>query len=79
MHKNKDGEKEVICPECFEQAVGVDYKTFVYRREVAKQTMFAVLFCLCATGYAFWEKGPMYGVAGLLLTVLIFFLSGKAR
>ena len=77
--KNEQGEEEIICPACFEAATGVDYKTFAYRREVAKQTLFATLFCLGATIYAFVEKGPMYGAAGLLLTVLIFFFAGKAR
>ena len=79
VHKNNAGEKEIICQECFAAATGVDYKTFAYRREVAKQTFFAVVFCLCATAYAFWEKGPLYGAAGLVLTALIFFFSGKVR
>ena len=79
VHKNKAGEKEVICQDCFAAAAGVDYKTFAYRREVAKQTFFAVIFCLGATVYAFVEKGPMYGVIGLVLTALIYFFSGKAR
>ena len=78
-HKNAAGEREIICPECFEAATGVDYKTFAYRREVAKQTFFATLFCFGATIYAFVEKGPMYGAAGLVLTALIFFFAGKAR
>ena len=78
-HKNADGKQEIICLSCFEAATGVDYKTFAYRREVAKQTLFATLFCLAATIYAFWEKGPYYGAAGLLLTVLIFFFAGKVR
>ena len=75
----KDGAKKIICPECFEKEAGVDYKTFAYRREVAKQTFFAVIFCLAATVYAFVEKGPLYGGLGLLLTVLIFFFAGNRR
>ena len=77
--KNEAGEREIICPACFEAATGVDYKTFAYRREVAKQTFFATVFCLGATVYAFIEKGPLYGAIGLVLTVLIFLFAGKAR
>ena len=42
VHQGKDGKKEIICPACFEKEVGIDYETFRYRRENAKQTFFAV-------------------------------------
>ena len=38
VHQGKDGQKEIICPACFEKEVGIDYETFRYRRENAKQT-----------------------------------------
>ena len=79
VHKNKQGGREIICPECFEKAAGVDYKTFAYRKETAKQTLFALLLCTGATIYAFVEKGPMYGALGILLTVLVFLFSAKAK
>ena len=79
VHKDEQGEKHIICPECFEKATGIDYKTFAYRKENAKQTFFAVLFCLGATIYAFIEKGPLYGGLGILLTILVYFFSSKAR
>ena len=79
VHKNINGEREIICHECFEKATGVDYTTFLYRREAAKQTLFATLFCLAATIYAFIYEGPMYGVAGIFLTILIFLFSAKVR
>ena len=79
MHKNKEGQREVICRECFEKETGVDYETFAYRRESAKQVLFGTLFCLMATIYAFVEEGPLYGAAGLVLTVLIFLFAGKAK
>lgn len=75
----KTHEKTILCSHCFETNAGVDYKTFQYRRESAKQGCFAVLFCLCATGYAFWEKGPLYGALGLLATVLIYFFTIKIK
>ncbi len=78
-HKNKQGKQEIICPECFEKATGVDYKTFAYRKETAKQTLFALLLCLGATVYAFVEKGLLYGVLGIILTILVFMFSAKAR
>jgi hypothetical protein len=31
------------------------------------------------TIYAFVEKGPLYGALGLVLTVLIYFFSGKIK
>ncbi len=79
VHKNSRGEQEIICHECFEKEVGVDYKTFMFRREAAKQTLFATLFCLAATIYAFVEEGPLYGMAGIVITVLIFLFSAKVR
>ncbi len=79
VRKNEEGNKEIICQKCFEKAVGVDYKTFAYRKENAKQTFFALLFCIGATIYAFVEKGPLYGGLGILLTILVFLFSAKAR
>ena len=79
VHKNKEGKREVICHECFEKATGVDYKTFAYRKENAKQTLFALLFCIGATIYAFVENGPLYGVLGIVLTVLVYLFSSKAK
>ena len=79
VHKNSEGEKVIICYDCFEKEVGVDYKTFMYRREAAKQTLFATIFCLGVSIYAFIEKGPLYGIGGLIVTVLIFLFAGKAR
>ncbi|MBR3457824.1 MAG: hypothetical protein IKH16_06695 [Selenomonadaceae bacterium] len=79
VHKDSKGEKHIICPECFQKATGIDYKTFACRRETAKQTFFAVLFCLGATVYAFIEKGPLYGGLGILLTILVYLFSGKMR
>lgn len=78
-HKNKQGKVEIICPECFEKATGVDYKTFAYRKENAKQTLFALLFCIGATIYAFVENGPLYGGLGIILTILVFFFSAKVK
>lgn len=79
LHKNAKGEREVICRECFERETGVDYETFAYRRESAKQVLFATVFCLLATIYAFVEEGALYGVAGLIVTVLIFLFGGKVK
>ena len=79
IHKNIDGKQEIICHDCFKEATGVDYKTFLYRREAAKQTLFATIFCLAATIYAFVTEGPLYGAAGIFVTVLIFFFSAKVR
>ena len=79
VHKNEQGKREIICPECFEKAAGIDYKTFAYRKENAKQTLFALLLCIGATIYAFVEKGPMYGGLGIVLTVLVFLFSSKAK
>ena len=44
-HKTSDGDYEVICKSCFQAATGVDYQTFAFRRENAKMTLLAVLFC----------------------------------
>lgn len=79
VHTTEKGEKEIICPECFERIMGIDYKTFVYRKENAKQTFVAVLFCLAATIYAWFDKGWLWGIAGLILTVLVYLFSSKAR
>ena len=78
-HKTEDGREEVICKPGFKEVTGVDYDTFAFRRENAKQTLFAVVFCLAATIYAFVEKGPLWGGLGILLTVLIYFFASKAR
>ena len=77
VNKDSQGNKRVICPECFQKLSGTDYKTFAYRN--AKQTFFAVLFCLAATGYACYTKGWEWGVGGLVLTVLVYFFSSKAK
>jgi len=79
VHKNLQGQQEIICHECFEKETGVDYKTFMFRREAAKQTLFATLFCIAATIYAFVEEGWEYGVAGIFITILIFLFSAKVR
>lgn len=79
VHKNADGKQEIICHDCFKEATGVDYKTFMYRREAAKQTLFATLFCIGVTIYAFIEEGWEYGAAGVVLTILIFLFSAKVR
>lgn len=79
VHKNLDGKQEIICHDCFKEATGVDYKTFLYRREAAKQTLFATLFCIAVTIYVFIEEGWEYGVAGIFITILIFLFSAKVR
>lgn len=79
IHKNLEGKQEIICHDCFKEATGVDYKTFMYRREAAKQTLFATLFCIAATIYAFVEEGWEYGVAGIFITILIFLFSAKVK
>lgn len=38
VNKNEEGEQRIICPECFQKLTGVDYKTFAFRKENAKQT-----------------------------------------
>ena len=79
VHKAADGSKKIICPACCEKLTGVDYRTFAYRKENARQTFFAVLFCLAATGYAFYTRGWEWGVGGIVLTLLVYFFSSKAH
>lgn len=79
VHKTPEGQKEIICPECFKKITGVDYKTFAYRKENAKQTLFAVVLCLAATIYAFATRGPLYGGLGIVLTILIYLFASKAK
>ena len=79
VHKNNQGEKKIICPTCFEVATGIDYKTFAFRKENAKQTLFAVALCLVATIYAFVERGTLWGVLGIALTVLVYLFSSKVK
>lgn len=59
VNTDKDGNKRVICQECFKQEAGVDYETFAYRKENAKQISIAVIICLVMTIYAFVEKGSI--------------------
>lgn len=77
--KGDHNENNIICPDCFEKIMGVDYKTFAYRKENAKQTILAVLFCLAATVYAFCEKGWQWGALGIALTILVYLFASKAR
>ena len=79
VNKDSKGNQRVLCPECFQKLTGIDYKTFAYRKENAKQTFFAVLFCLAATGYACYTKGWEWGVGGLILTILVYLFSSKAK
>ena len=79
VHTTEAGEKKVICQECFKELTGVDYHTFALRKENAKQTFIAVLFCLACTAYAWYDKGWMWGVGGLFLTTLVYLFSSKAR
>ncbi len=79
LRHKKGGGEEIICRDCFKEITGIDYQIFAYRRENAKQTIFAVVFCLAATVYAFVEKGPLWGVLGLVLTVLVYLFASKAR
>ncbi len=79
VNKNAAGEKNIICHDCFQKIMGVDYKTFAYRKENAKQTLVAVIFCLAATFYAFLEKGPAFGALGIVLTILVYLFASKAR
>ena len=79
VHKNQQGDREIICYDCFEKETGVDYKTFAYRRESAKQLLFATIFCIFLTIYAFIEQGPLYGAAGIVITILIFLFAGKVK
>ena len=79
VNKNEEGEQRIICPECFQKLTGVDYKTFAFRKENAKQTFWAVLFCLAATVYAFMETGVEWGIGGIVLTVLVYLFSSKVK
>ena len=79
VRTDSEGNKHIICPECFQKATGVDYQTFAYRKENAKMTIVSVLFCLAATIYAFIENGVMYGCLGLVLTVLVYLFASKAK
>ena len=79
VNKNGDGTQRIICPDCFKKLTGMDYKTFAFRKENAKQTIFAVLFCLAATGYAAYTRGLEWGVGGLVLTLLVYLFSSKAK
>lgn len=79
VHKDESGEKRIICTDCFEELAGIDYKTFAYRKESAKQTLFAMICCIAATVYAFVERGWEYGVLGIVLTVLIYLFASKVR
>ena len=79
VHKDANGEKQIICQECFQKATGIDYKTFAYRKENAKQTFFAVLFCIAATIYAFMEIGPLGGGLGIVLTILVYLFASKTK
>ncbi len=79
VNKTGDGSQRIICPECFEKLTGVDYKTFAYRKENAKQTLLAVLFCIGATIYAFMEKGVEWGIGGIVLTILVYLFSSKVK
>ena len=79
VHKDQEGNQHIICHGCFKEATGVDYQTFAFRKENAKQTFFAVIFCLAATIYAFMEKGPLYGGLGIILTILVYTFSSKAK
>jgi DNA-directed RNA polymerase subunit RPC12/RpoP len=78
-HKTENGQEEIICRDCFKKITGIDYDTFSFRRENAKMTLFAVLFCVIATIYAFAERGPLWGLGGIALTVLVYLFSSKAR
>mgnify|MGYP001247055221 CR=1 FL=1 len=75
VNTDKDGNKRVICQECFKQEAGVDYETFAYRKENAKQISIAVIICLVMTIYAFVEKGPLYGA----FNCTYIFLFGKDK
>ena len=79
VHKDEKNEQAIICPDCFKAATGVDYKTFAFRKESAKQTFFAVIFCLAATIYAFIEKGPIYGIFGIAAKILIYLFASKVK
>lgn len=77
-YKNKQGKLEVICHDCFKKEAGIDYETFAKRRQNARGTLFALLLCLIATVYAFVEKGLLWGLLGIALTVVIYFFASKS-
>ena len=77
--QGETGGEEIICPYCFKQAVGIDYKTFAYRKENARQIFLAVLFCSMVTVYVFFTKGIIYGLFGALLTIIVWWFAGKAK
>lgn len=79
VHKDASGSRRVICTDCFEKLAGVDYKTFAYRKESAKQMAFAMICCIAATIYAFLERGWEYGVIGIVVTILLYFFAGELR
>lgn len=79
IHKNSAGEQRIICKSCFHRLTGIDYETFAYRKENAKQTFFAVLFCLAATAYAGFTRGWEWAVGGIVLTVLVYMFASKVR
>jgi len=78
-YKDEQGNPEIICHECFKKETGVDYETFAKRRQMAKGTLFAILMCVLATIYAFIEKGALWGLLGIALTVLVYFFASKAK
>ena len=79
VNTGENGEKRILCQDCFQKLTGVDYKTFAFRKENAKQTLLAVLFCIGATIYAFVEKGVEWGLGGIVLTILVYLFSSKAK
>lgn len=79
VHTTEEGEKKIICQECFKNLTGIDYQTFALRKDNAKQTLIAVLFCLACTAYAWYDKGLLWGIGGIVLTALVYLFSSKAR
>ena len=79
VHTTEEGEKKIICQECFKNLTGIDYQTFALRKENAKQTLIAVLFCLACMAYAWYDKGLLWGIGGIVLTALVYLFSSKAR
>lgn len=79
IHKNSAGEENILCKSCFKELTGIDYETFAYRKENAKQTFFAVLFCLAATAYAGFTRGWEWAAGGIVLTILVYMFASKVR
>lgn len=79
VHTELSGDKQIICRDCFKAAVGVDYDTFQLRRENARQGCLATVVSAAVTAYAFMEYGVLYGMAGIVLTGLIYYFSAKVR